>query len=157
MISSWTVELAHNSTPPMGAKMTPTAKKSGSTVLGVKMGCQAFSRCWRKALSVLLHQPKHIPRSPVFCSSASHSVVSCSSAGPSCPPLRSACCAHPAALPSFANSTFSFRRSWLRRSEHRWKWKDANARLHRGRLQLRDRVFGGMTVDLLQIVLFTFA
>lgn len=54
----------------MGAKMTPTAKKSGSTVLGVKMGCQAFSRCWRKALSVLLHQPKHIPRSPVYSASS---------------------------------------------------------------------------------------
>lgn len=65
MISSCTVELAHSSTPPMGAKRTPTAKKSGSTVLGVKMGCQAFSRCWRKALSVLLHQPKHVQCSAV--------------------------------------------------------------------------------------------
>lgn len=41
----------------MGAKMMPTAKNSGSTVRGVKMGCQAFSRCWRKALSVHRHQP----------------------------------------------------------------------------------------------------
>lgn len=52
MMSSWTVELAHSRTPPMGAKMMPTAKKSGRTVLGVRMGCQAFNRCWRKALSM---------------------------------------------------------------------------------------------------------
>lgn len=35
----------------MGAKMTPTMKKSGSTVLGVRMGCHAFNRCWRNAVS----------------------------------------------------------------------------------------------------------
>ena len=56
MMISWTVELAHSRTPPMGAKMTPTAKNSGSTVLGVKMGCHAFSRCCLKALSVHYHQ-----------------------------------------------------------------------------------------------------
>lgn len=51
MMSSWTCELAYRSSPPMGAKMTPTAKKSGRTVFGVRMGCQAFSRCCRKAVS----------------------------------------------------------------------------------------------------------
>lgn len=50
---SWTCELAHSSRPPSGAKMTPTAKNSGSTVLGVRMGCQAFKRCCRKAVSML--------------------------------------------------------------------------------------------------------
>ena len=40
----------------MGAKMMPTPKSSGRTVLGVRMGCQAFNRCWRKAVSVLPNQ-----------------------------------------------------------------------------------------------------
>lgn len=40
----------------MGAKMTPTPNSSGRTVLGVRMGCQAFNRCWRKAVSVLANQ-----------------------------------------------------------------------------------------------------
>jgi len=31
--------------------MTPTAKKRGSTVLGVKIGCHAFRRCCLKAVS----------------------------------------------------------------------------------------------------------
>ena len=30
--------------------MIPTAKKSGSTVLGVRMGAYARRRCWRKAV-----------------------------------------------------------------------------------------------------------
>lgn len=36
--------------------MIPIAKKSGSTVFGVRIGCHAFNRCCRKAVSVLLHQ-----------------------------------------------------------------------------------------------------
>lgn len=65
-----TLELAKISSPPRGAKMTPTAKRSGRTVFGVRIGlqartrsgfvpareatstyCQAFSRCCRKAVS----------------------------------------------------------------------------------------------------------
>jgi len=63
-----TVELAHNSNPPMGANMMPTAKKMGRTVFGVRMGlrrvnfeprrarlratyCHAFNLCCRKAVS----------------------------------------------------------------------------------------------------------
>lgn len=34
----------------MGPKMSPTAKKSGRTVLGVRIGEYARSRCWRKAV-----------------------------------------------------------------------------------------------------------
>jgi hypothetical protein len=39
----------------MGAKMTPTMKKRGSTVLGVRIGCQALSLCCLNAVS---KQPK---------------------------------------------------------------------------------------------------
>ena len=76
-----TIELAHNSNPPMGANKMPTVKKSGSTVFGVRIGldstqdsrqlpllrppgryrkvaywrtttyCHAFSRCCRNAVS----------------------------------------------------------------------------------------------------------
>jgi hypothetical protein len=56
---SWTLELAYSSSPPIGAKMTPTPNRSGRTVLGVRMGCQAFRRCWRKAVSILHHQRCH--------------------------------------------------------------------------------------------------
>ena len=45
-----TVVLAHSNSPPIGAQMTPIAKKSGITVLGVRIGCHAFNRCWRKAV-----------------------------------------------------------------------------------------------------------
>lgn len=41
----------------MGANITPTPNSSGRTVLGVRMGCHAFRRCWRKAVSVLHNQP----------------------------------------------------------------------------------------------------
>lgn len=53
----------------MGAKMTPTAKKSGRTVFGVRIGCHAFSRCCRKALSAHCDQFR---AHPLFnpCSSA---------------------------------------------------------------------------------------
>ena len=77
--SDWrrlTMSLAYSSSPPIGAKMIPTMKKIGKTVLGVRMGlcrlfsrwsagrrcywsrrsqatyCHAFSRCCRKAVSV---------------------------------------------------------------------------------------------------------
>lgn len=35
----------------MSAKITPTTKKMGSTVFGVRIGCHAFKRCWRNAVS----------------------------------------------------------------------------------------------------------
>jgi hypothetical protein len=38
-----TRELAYSSRPPIGAKMTPTRKNRGRTVLGVKMGLLAPS------------------------------------------------------------------------------------------------------------------
>jgi hypothetical protein len=66
-----TVVLAHSSRPPMGANMIPKAKKSGSTVLGVRIGlssavsayvhdaswisqthCHAFNRCCVNAVSI---------------------------------------------------------------------------------------------------------
>lgn len=53
----------------MGAKRTPMPKKSGMTVLGVRMGCHAFNRCWRKALSVRARQSSFLFRMllrPVF-------------------------------------------------------------------------------------------
>lgn len=63
-----TVELAQSSSPPIGAKMIPNAKKIGRTVLGVRIGlvqvsmwidtsrwsrtyCHAFNLCCRKAVS----------------------------------------------------------------------------------------------------------
>lgn len=64
-----TRELAQMRTPPMGANITPTMKKRGRTLLGVRIGlrrsarrsrgstdtlqthCHAFSRCWRNAVS----------------------------------------------------------------------------------------------------------
>jgi hypothetical protein len=36
----------------MGAKMIPMMRSVGRTVLGVRMGCQAFSRCCLKAVSM---------------------------------------------------------------------------------------------------------
>jgi hypothetical protein len=36
---------------PMGAKMIPMMRRVGRTVLGVRIGCQAFSRCCLKAVS----------------------------------------------------------------------------------------------------------
>ena len=35
---SWTFELANSRAPPIGAKMTPTTKRMGKTVRGVRMG-----------------------------------------------------------------------------------------------------------------------
>lgn len=70
--SELTMALAQSKSPPIGAKMMPTAKKSGRTVLGVSIGldpgqsmlnprmslslpgspyCHAFSLCWRNAVS----------------------------------------------------------------------------------------------------------
>lgn len=71
----------------MGANNTPTPNSSGRTVLGVRMGCHAFRRCWRKAVSVLHNQP-YAPMLPPSCamrgypasqtySEASGSSVSC--------------------------------------------------------------------------------
>lgn len=51
MTISWTDALAHSSRPPMGAKMMPTAKNMGKTVLGVRIGCHAFNRCCLNAVS----------------------------------------------------------------------------------------------------------
>jgi hypothetical protein len=45
-----TCALAYNKPPPMGANMIPIAKNNGRTVLGVRIGCQAFNRCWRNAV-----------------------------------------------------------------------------------------------------------
>lgn len=39
---SHTDALAHNNRPPMGAKMTPTMKKSGRTLFGVRMGLRVL-------------------------------------------------------------------------------------------------------------------
>lgn len=39
--------------PPMGAKMRPMTRRVGRTVLGVRMGCQALSRCCLNAVSVV--------------------------------------------------------------------------------------------------------
>jgi hypothetical protein len=36
----------------MGAKMIPMMRSVGSTVFGVRIGCQAFSRCCLKAVSM---------------------------------------------------------------------------------------------------------
>jgi hypothetical protein len=36
---------------PMGAKMIPMMRRVGRTVLGVRIGCQALSRCCLKAVS----------------------------------------------------------------------------------------------------------
>lgn len=65
-----TIALAHNSSPPIGAKIMPMAKKIGITVFGVRIGlatisdrgemvgasirtyCHAFNRCCLKAVSV---------------------------------------------------------------------------------------------------------
>lgn len=111
MTISWTVELAHSRRPPMGAKMTPTAKNSGRTVLGVRMGCHAFSRCCRNALSVRCHQlltVLHTAYWPVSLVCASYWVASCSSAAPSSAPPRSrARCYYPSATPWFA--TYCYR------------------------------------------------
>ena len=70
-----TSELAHINSPPIGANIIPTAKKSGRTVFGVRMGlqntvdqypepsmgfsrtspyCHAFNRCCLNAVSALL-------------------------------------------------------------------------------------------------------
>ncbi|RUP43261.1 hypothetical protein BC936DRAFT_137421 [Jimgerdemannia flammicorona] len=46
-----TILLAYSSRPPMGAKISPTMKKVGSTVLGVKMGCHAGNRCCLNGVS----------------------------------------------------------------------------------------------------------
>lgn len=39
-----TIALAHSKTPPIGAKIMPTTKKSGRTVLGVRMGLKESQR-----------------------------------------------------------------------------------------------------------------
>jgi hypothetical protein len=36
---------------PMGAKIIPMMRRVGRTVLGVRIGCQAFRRCCLKAVS----------------------------------------------------------------------------------------------------------
>jgi len=36
----------------MGAKRIPMIRRVGRTVFGVKIGCQAFSRCCLKAVSM---------------------------------------------------------------------------------------------------------
>ena len=41
----------HINNPPMGAKTSPTMKRVGRTVLGVRIGCQALSRCCLNAVS----------------------------------------------------------------------------------------------------------
>lgn len=46
----FTFDEEYNNNPPTGPKMIPTAKKSGRTVLGVRMGAYASRRCWRKAV-----------------------------------------------------------------------------------------------------------
>jgi hypothetical protein len=37
---------------PMGAKRIPMIRRVGRTVFGVRIGCQAFSRCCLKAVSM---------------------------------------------------------------------------------------------------------
>ena len=37
---------------PMGAKIIPMMRSVGRTVLGVRIGCQAFSRCCLNAVSM---------------------------------------------------------------------------------------------------------
>jgi hypothetical protein len=76
--SSWTCELAHSNSPPSGAKMTPTAKNSGRTVLGVRMGCQAFRRCCRKAVSMLSWSMAVRALESAAVSGSTYLVVSCS-------------------------------------------------------------------------------
>ena len=83
-----TVLLPHTSRPPMGAKRIPMIKRVGRTAFGVRMGCHAFRRCWRKAVSIILHnQPLYVPmfmlpaqscapKSPTY-SEASGSFASC--------------------------------------------------------------------------------
>jgi hypothetical protein len=87
---SFTVELAHRSTPPIGAKMTPTAKKRGRTVFGVRIGCQAFRRCCRKALSVHCRQCS-VPCAPFACCLLGGLRLFCFSTGSSWLLLASVC------------------------------------------------------------------
>lgn len=42
----------HINSPPIGANKRPIMKRVGKTVLGVRMGCHAFSRCCLNAVSV---------------------------------------------------------------------------------------------------------
>jgi hypothetical protein len=75
----------------MGAKMTPTPNSSGRTVLGVRMGCHAFRRCWRNAVSVLHNQPcAHYPAQCAVSCSPTYSEASGSFA--SCPARHSLVC-----------------------------------------------------------------
>jgi len=97
MLISCTVALAQSSSPPIGAKMMPTAKKSGKTVLGVRIGCHAFSRCCRKAVSVPYHQR---PVSMLFRRLSTYWGVFCSSASSLAP--RSPACYRRPLVPWFA-------------------------------------------------------
>jgi hypothetical protein len=45
-----TLDEAYSNSPPSGPNMIPTAKNKGRTVLGVRMGAYARSRCCRKAV-----------------------------------------------------------------------------------------------------------
>lgn len=63
--------------------MIPTTKNSGSTVLGVRMGCHAFKRCCRKAVSMLSWSMS--VRSSVESAGWTYWAVSCSF--PSCHPV----------------------------------------------------------------------
>lgn len=40
----------------MGANMIPMMRSVGRTVFGVRIGCQAFSRCCLKAVSMVKRQ-----------------------------------------------------------------------------------------------------
>ena len=100
MMISWTFALAYIKAPPIGANMMPTAKKRGKTVLGVRIGCHAFNRCCRNAVSVPHRQYLYYPRS---CNSQTYSPVFCSSAASYLPPHSPSCYFHPS-VPSFATS-----------------------------------------------------
>jgi hypothetical protein len=51
LVDILTLPLPQIRRPPMGAKHRPTMNKTGRTVLGVRIGCQAFRRCCLKAVS----------------------------------------------------------------------------------------------------------
>lgn len=104
------------SSPPMGAKMTPTMKKSGRTVFGVRIGlsqcqpefvlefkvsaqthCHAFRRCCLKAVSVVALVLPSYAHCSLSVQGSSYLVASCSwsssarhGPGPGC--LWSRCC-----------------------------------------------------------------
>lgn len=51
-----TLLLPHTSKAPIGANKMPMINKVGRTVLGVRIGCQAFNLCCLNAVSVEAHQ-----------------------------------------------------------------------------------------------------